>query len=170
MKLLVKYLPHICIVFVVLLSLPSLTSAQRLSKGRTYTGGRFMAVLDGSMQGFLTAGFSAAGYQQTANGYGWLGFYPLQKPKKLSSVHEHTAGVTVWPQPATSYVYVRGVKPSFVGNTMLRTVRVADVYGRQIELHVSQTDADVFRVDVSPLAIGTYVLLADRDVLMFVGG
>ncbi|MCO6467100.1 MAG: hypothetical protein J5I53_10850 [Bradyrhizobiaceae bacterium] len=122
-------------------------------------------------RGWCSAGFVAAGHVQGTATSGWVGFYPVATRQQPSSVFEYSTDMHVWPQPATTHIYVRGIPSSqqqVAGGLPTRAV-ATDVYGRQIMLPMQWMENDVVKINVEDLAIGTYALNIGRGVVIRIG-
>ena len=131
MKIHTEHVVYVAMIVALLSIQVMAASAQTLRRNGSYTAGHFLMDLNGNYRGYLTAGFTAAGYTQVGNAYGWLGFYPLAVPTKPSSVHEYTANMTVWPQPASTTLHLKGVPFKTVEGGFPTRVAATDMYGRQ---------------------------------------
>lgn len=166
MKIRTKHTMFIAMIVALLSIQVMAASAQAGGKSGSYSAGHFLMDLNGTYRGYLTAGFTAAGYTQVGKAYGWLGFYPLTIPAKPSSVHEYTANMTVWPQPASTTLHLKGVPIKTVEGGLSTRVAVTDMYGRQTFVPMTINADEVVTVDVSSLATGTYAMALGKGIVV----
>ncbi len=154
-----------------------------MRRGCTSSGLMYMESGGASLQGFVTGGLPIAGMvttgtpQPDSNTYGWLGFFPVAQRTAPVHVHDYSVSTLIWPQPAHTRVYVRGVQvqggdvwhSGGMERGLPTRVVVADVFGRETSLPIQWIESDVVSIDVSGLAVGTYVVRLGRGLIVRIG-
>lgn len=122
-----------------------------------------------SLHGFVSVGFAAAGFVEHSSSKGWIGFYPIARDVKPASVQEYRPQLQLWPQPASTDVFVRFADDKDVAGGFPTRVHAVDVYGRQTSVPIHVIGTDVVRIDVSSLAIGTYAVGLGKGIIVRIG-
>ncbi|MCO6466857.1 MAG: hypothetical protein J5I53_09600 [Bradyrhizobiaceae bacterium] len=118
---------------------------------------------------FASVGFVTAGYIQSTNVHGFLGFYPISLPPKVNSVTETLASVKLWPQPATTFLRIENLPSEVLEGRFANGVVVTNIYGQQTTISADRINQTTLQIDVRNLTPGTYALGVGSGVIIRVG-